>query len=64
MNIRPFAKLLANRPRTILLAFTIITIFIGWQATNIYMISEFTEYLPSDDPTLMLYNRIMESWTA
>ncbi|MCK4995753.1 MAG: MMPL family transporter [Thermoplasmatales archaeon] len=62
MNIRPFAKLLANRPKTILLAFTIITIFIGWQATNIYMISEFTEYLPSDDPTLMLYNRIMEEF--
>jgi len=62
MNIRPFAKLLANRPKTILLAFTIITIFIGWQATNIYMISEFSEYLPSDDPTLMLYNRIMEEF--
>ena len=62
MNIRPFAKLLVNRPKTILLAFTIITIFIGWQATNIYMISEFTEYLPSDDPTLMLYNRIMEEF--
>lgn len=62
MNIRPFAKLLANRPKAVLLVFTIITIFIGLQATNIYMISDFSEYLPKDNPTLELYNKIIDEF--
>jgi hydrophobe/amphiphile efflux-3 (HAE3) family protein len=62
MNVKPLAKLLAKRPKTVLLVFTLITLLIGLQATNIYMESEFTEYLPSDDPTISLYNRIVEEF--
>ena len=39
MNVRPIAKFLVKRPRLILLIFTFITIIIGSQATNIYMVS-------------------------
>ena len=62
MNITPFAKLLANRPKTVLLIFTIITILIALQARNLYMISDFIEYLPSDDPNIKLWNRITEEF--
>jgi len=62
MNVKPFAKLLTKRPKTVLLVFTIITILIGLQASNIYMESDFTEYLPRDDPTISLWNRIVEEF--
>ncbi len=62
MNVKPFAKLLAQRPKTVLFIFTIITILIGLQTSNIYMESEFTEYLPSDDPTISLWNRIRQEF--
>lgn len=62
MNVKPFAKLLAKRPKTVLLVFTIITVLVGLQASNIYMESEFTEYLPSDDPSISLWNRIKEEF--
>ena len=58
MNLKPLAKLLVNRPRTVLLVFTIITLLIGSQATNIYMESNLIDYLPSDDPTIKLWNKI------
>ena len=62
MNLRPFAKLLANRPRTVLFIFTLITVLIGSQATNIYMDSDLSNYLPKDDPTINLYNEIAEKF--
>ena len=62
MNIKPFAKLLAKRPKTVLFVFTVITAIIGLQATNIYMESNFLEYLPSDDPSITLYNKITEEF--
>ena len=62
MNIKPFAKLLAQRPKTVLIVFTMITLFIGLQATNIYMVSDFAEYLPQDDPVISLWNRIIEEF--
>jgi len=58
MNLRPLARLLVQRPRTVILVYTIITLVIGMQATNIYMESNLTSYLPADDPTTMLYNKI------
>jgi len=58
MNVRPLATLLVKRPKTVILVFTIITIFIGYQATNIYMESDLTKFLPSDDPTVQLWERI------
>ena len=58
MKMKLLAKLLAHRPKTVLLVFTIITALIGLQASNIYMESDFTSYLPEDDPTMSLWNRI------
>jgi len=62
MNVKTIAKLLASRPKTVLLIFTIITIIIGIQARNIYMQSDLTEYLPRDDPTISLWNSIQEEF--
>ena len=62
MNIRPFAKFLVLHPRTILVLYTLITIIIGSQATNIYMESDLTSFLPPDDPTVQLWNRIDEEF--
>ena len=58
MNIKPFAQLLAHRPKTVLLVFTIITVLVGLQASNIHMESDFLTYLPKDDPTMVLWDRI------
>ena len=58
MNIRPFARLLVRRPRTVIFAFTIITIIVGIQASNIYMESDFTKYLPKNDPSIELWKEI------
>ena len=62
MNIRSIAKLMANRPKTILLIFTILTAIIGFQASNIYIQSDFLTYLPADDPTIILYNKIVDEF--
>lgn len=58
MNVRTLAKLFAERPRTVILVFTILTALIGSQAQNIYMVSDYTQYLPENDPTLGLWDRI------
>jgi len=58
MNIKPLARLLVRRPKTVLLVFTIITILIGLQASNIYMQSDLSGYLSKDDPTIQLWMRI------
>jgi len=55
MNIKPLAKILVQRPRTVLLIYAIITLILGSQATNIYMESNLTSFLPSDDPTIKLW---------
>ena len=62
MNIKPFAKLIAHRPKTVLLIFTIFTVLIGLQATNIYMESDFASYLPENDPTIELWGRINQEF--
>jgi predicted RND superfamily exporter protein len=62
MNIQSLAKLFAKRPKTVLMLFTILTIFIGSQATNIYMGSDFAAYLPSDDPTMQLWGKIYDEF--
>jgi len=62
MNIRPLAKILANRPKTVLLLFTIITAIIGLQASNVYMLSDYANYLPKDDPTIELWDEIDEEF--
>ena len=62
MNVKPLAKLLVNRSRIVLLIFTIITIIIGTQATNIYMQSDLASFLPPDEPTIQLWNKIDEEF--
>jgi predicted RND superfamily exporter protein len=52
------AKILVKRPKTVLLVYTIITIIIGLQVRNVYMQSDLTTFLPQDDPTLQLWNKI------
>ncbi len=58
MNITPIAKLLVQRPKMVILVFTIITAIIGAQATNVYMVSDFATFLPGNDPTLQIWNEI------
>ena len=62
MNIRPVARLLVQRPKTVLLVFTIVTILIGIQASNIYMESDFSKYLPKDDPRIQLWAKINQEF--
>ena len=62
MNTRPLAKLLVNKPKIILIIFTIITVIVGAQATNVYMTSNLTGFLPKDDPTIILWNRIYDEF--
>ena len=62
MNVRPLAKLLVNRPKTVLLVFTIITIVIGLNIKNIYMQSDLSGFLPKDDPSLKLWSRIYQEF--
>jgi len=62
MNVRTLAKLFAERPRTVILVFIVITALIGIQAQNIYMVSDYTQYLPQDDPSLELWDRIYEEF--
>ena len=58
MKMKSLAKLLAHRPKAIILVFTIITVLIGLQASNIYMESDFARYLSEDEPTMKLWNKI------
>lgn len=63
MNVAAsLAKILVKRPKTVLLVFTIITIIVGLQIRNVYMQSDLTTFLPKDDPTLLLWNKINEEF--
>lgn len=62
MNTKSFAKLLVQRPRTVLLLFTIITVLVGLQISNLYMQSDFSTYLPEDDPRLDLWDVINQEF--
>ena len=62
MNMRPLAKILVERPRTVLIIYTIITVLIGTQATNVYMESDLSTFLPSDNETVQLYQKIDEEF--
>ena len=59
---RSLAHILVKRPKTVLIVFTILTILIGLQIRNVYMQSDFTSYLPDNDPTLQLWNKINEEF--
>ena len=58
MNTRPLAKILVERPRTVIVLYTIFTLIIASQATNIYMQSDLSSFLPKDDPTVQLWEKM------
>jgi len=58
MIARRIATLLVKRPKTVLLVYTIITIIIGLQISNVYMQSDLIGFLPPDDPSVQLWNQI------
>jgi len=63
MNIaRSLAKTLVKRPKTVLLVYTIITILIGLNIQNVYMQSDLSKFLPSDDPTIQLWYKIYQDF--
>ncbi|MBN2066057.1 MAG: MMPL family transporter [Candidatus Thermoplasmatota archaeon] len=62
MNMKPLAQLVVRRPKTVLFIFTIITLLIGMQASNIYIESNLTEYLPQNDDTIQLWEQIDEEF--
>jgi hypothetical protein len=56
------AKILVKQPKTVLIVYTIITILIGLQIQNVYMQSDLTTFLPRDDPTIQLWNKINQDF--
>lgn len=63
MNIpHSLAKTLVKRPKTVLIIYTIITLIIGLQIRNLYMQTDLTSFLPPNDPTLQLWNRINQEF--
>jgi predicted RND superfamily exporter protein len=62
IGLKSLATVLAKRPRTVLLVYTIIMILIGIQASNLVMQSELAGFLPKDDPTIVLFNEISKEF--
>jgi len=62
IGLKPLATVLAKRPRTVLLVYTIITILIGLQASNLIMQSELAGFLPKDDPTIKLLKQVYDEF--
>ena len=56
------AKILVKRPKTVLFVYTIITIIIGLQIQNVYMQSDLTTFLPQNDPTIQLWEKINQEF--
>lgn len=56
------AKTLVKRPKTVLIIYTVITIIIGIQIRNVYMQSDLAAFLPQNDPTLQLWNKINQEF--
>ena len=62
MNLRPLAKLLVKRPKMVLLIFTVAVFIIGSQATNLYMTSDLSVYLPKGEHTIELLEKVEQQW--
>jgi len=62
MNTKWIAELLVKRPKSVIIVFTIITAIIGLQIQNVYMVSDLTGYLPEDNPSIQLWNKINEEF--
>ena len=62
MKITLLANILAKHPKIVILLFTFFTVLIGIQAQNIFMLADYTEFLPEDDASLILWDRINEEF--
>ncbi len=58
MKLPSLAYILVHRPKTVLFIFTLFTLLVGSQIINVYMESDFSTYLPQDDPILELWDEI------
>ncbi|RLF34669.1 MAG: hypothetical protein DRN03_06470, partial [Thermoplasmata archaeon] len=56
------AKVLVKKPKTVLLLYTLLTLIVGYQATNLYMVSDLSVYLPEDQPAIKLMKIIDREW--
>lgn len=54
--------LLLKKPKLTVLIFTIITILVSLQAVNVVITSDIEVYMPSDQPSVQLLNKIREIW--
>jgi len=62
MNTKWIAEILVKRPKSVIIVFTIMTAIIGLQIQNVYMVSDLTGYLPKDNPSIQLWNKINEEF--
>jgi hypothetical protein len=54
--------LLLKKPKLTILVFTIITILISLQAVNVVITSDIEVYMPSEQPSVQLLNKIRKEW--
>jgi hydrophobe/amphiphile efflux-3 (HAE3) family protein len=58
MITHQLAKLLVSKPKLIILLFTIVTAIVGLQIQNVYIVSDLSEYLPPDHPSIVLWREL------
>jgi len=56
------AKILVKRPKTVIFFYTIITVIVGLQVRNVYMQSDLAAFLPQNDPTIQLWDKINQEF--
>ncbi|HEC77122.1 MAG TPA: hypothetical protein ENI33_07705 [Thermoplasmatales archaeon] len=54
--------LLLKKPKLTILIFTIITLIISLQAVNVVITSDIEVYMPSEQPSVQLLNKIRKEW--
>ncbi len=62
MMSKKIATVLVRHPKMVLIVFTLLTLLVGSQALNVYMISDLSGYLPADHPSLQLWDQINEEF--
>jgi len=62
MIARRLAKIIVQRPKTVLLVYTIITLIIGINIKNVYMQSDLSNFLPDNDPSLQIWGKINQEF--
>ncbi|MEM0493071.1 MAG: MMPL family transporter [Candidatus Thermoplasmatota archaeon] len=62
MIIKRLSRVVARHPKTIILVYSIFTVIVGIGVSNIYMEADLANYLPRDDPTILLWRRIAKEF--